>query len=102
MQERITAVKKSSLAGLSEGWGDECYAMVRPATYPDMIALESLDPSDKAAIAKYQSEFVRERFLGGRIKIWTSSGQQLVDMTVDDVDSSTEVLDKIYADIMGF
>lgn len=102
MAERITAVKKSSLAGLAEGWGDECFAIVRPAQYTDMIALDSLDASDKVATAQYQIKFVRDRFIAGKIKVWTPDGQELVDMTVDDVECSTEVLDKLYADIMGF
>jgi hypothetical protein len=99
--ERITAVKKSSLAGLSEGWGDECYAIVRPATYSDMIALDGIDRTDKSAAAHFQRELVRAHFVTGKIKLWSDKGQELVDMTVDDVDCSVAVLDKLFADIIG-
>jgi hypothetical protein len=100
--DRITAVKKSSLAGLSEGWGEECYAIVRPARYADMIALDGLDPTDKTAAAEHQRDLVRKHFVAGKIKVWTDDGkQELLDMTVDDVECSVEVMDKLFADIIG-
>ena len=103
MPERITAVKKSSLADLSEGWGDECYAIVRPAKYEDMLALDAVKAETPAAQVAYQHKVVADHFITGKIKVWTANGEQeLVDMTSDDVDCSVAVLDKLFADIIGF
>lgn len=102
---RITATKKSSLAGLSEGWGDECFAIVTPATYMDQVELDELDlpklPQKKQVDVQF--DVIRKHFVSGKIKVLNASGEyEMADMEVDDAFASIEIADKIYADIMGF
>lgn len=101
---RYAAVKRSSLAGLSEEWGEECYAYVRPATYEDNMIVNETDFStmkqrDQVAL---QTKMVKEHFISGKIKIFNGNEFELVDMTEEDIDASIAVNDKLYADIMGF
>jgi hypothetical protein len=103
MTQRITAVKKSSLAGLSEGWGDECYAILRPTQYDDLVALDELQAKGQKDQVTFQTDLARSHFVTGKIKTWNveTGEQELVTMTADDVDCSVEVLDRLFADIIG-
>lgn len=102
--KRYAAVKKSSLAGLSEEWGDDCYAYVQPATYEDNIAVADADFTKMAQREQvdWQTKMVKAHFISGKIKVFNGTDFELTEMTVDDVTASVAVLDKLYADIMGF
>lgn len=102
--KRYAAVKKSSLAGLSEEWGDECYAYVRPATYEDNMALTETDFSkmDQREQVAWQTKMVKGHFISGKIKAFDGAEFVLVDMTPEDIDANIALNDKLYADIMGF
>lgn len=101
--ERITAVKKSSLDGLAEGWGAECFAIVRQASYDDMRAIDEIDPlKEQGKAVELQEKIVTEHFISGKIKVWNTNGEQeLVEMTREDATASIAVCDKLYADIIG-
>lgn len=102
--KRYVAVKKSSLAGLSEEWGDDCFAYVQPATYADNLALGELDFSKmkQSEQVQWQTKMVKDHFISGKIKVFNGAEFELTDMTLEDIDASTAVNDKLYADIMGF
>ncbi|MCO4274265.1 hypothetical protein NG701_07460 [Pseudarthrobacter sp. HLT3-5] len=102
--KRYAAVKKSSLAGLSEEWGDECYAYVQPATYADNMAVTEADFSTmkQREQVEWQTKMVKDHFISGKIKAFNGSKFELVDMADEDIDASIAVNDKLYADIMGF
>lgn len=102
--KRYAAVKKSSLAGLSEEWGDECYAYVQPATYEDNIAMDESDFSKmkQREQVEWQTKMVKDHFISGKIKTFNGIEFELVEMTLGDIDASIAVNDKLFADIMGF
>lgn len=102
--KRYVAVKKSSLAGLSEQWDDDCFAYVQPATYADNVALGEMDFSKmkQSEQVQWQTKWVKDHFISGKIKVFNGTEFELVDMALEDIDASVAVNDKLYADIMGF
>lgn len=102
--KRYASVKKSSLAGLSEEWDESCFAYVQPATYDDQFPLtdgsiQKLTPKEQV---EWQTEVVKSHFVSGKIKVFNGEAFELADMKEEDVTVSVAVLDKLYADIMGF
>lgn len=102
--KRYASVKKSSLAGLSEEWDESCYAYVVPATYEDHYPLtdgtvSELSPKEQV---EWQKNVVKSHFVSGKIKVFNGEAFELADMQKEDVAVSVAVLDKLYADIMGF
>lgn len=97
---RITITKRVSLAGLSDGW-DGCYAIVTPASYIDYDTIAKADFSKmtKAGQNALEMQTVRDHFVNGKIKLFDED--DLVDMTPEDVYSSLELADRLYAEIMG-
>jgi hypothetical protein len=103
-EKRYAAVKKVSLAGLSEQWDDECFAYVIPAVYADQQAILSeklREKSDEEQIA-YQVKYVKDRFISGKIKVFDGSDFTLADMTGDDTAASVAICDHLYSAINGF
>lgn len=103
---RITATKRSSLEGLAEGWGPECFALVAPATYADQLAIDDLNLTTKTPKEQIdaQNDVVRAHFIGGKVNLFDpATGEYtLVSMEVEDCFASVAITDRIYADIMGF
>jgi hypothetical protein len=98
---RVAAIKRVSLEGLYDGWGPDCYALVKQANYEDMIELESQKGS-KAEVSRWQEKFVAERFVSGKLLIVTDSGDlELADMTAEDVTGGIGLTDKLFAEIIG-
>lgn len=96
------AVTRSNLAGLAEQWDDECYALVRLATYEDHVRVEEANASHKGREGlEFQREFVREMYVSGKAKAFKDGEFVLIDLTAADAASIPSVCDKLYMDIMG-
>lgn len=102
--KRIVSIKKSLLEGLSHEWGDECYAYITPATYEEMLEVNELNTAEltQRQQVNFQLEQVKKHFVSGKIKVFTGTEFELVDMTADDAVATIAIADKIYADIIGF
>jgi hypothetical protein len=103
-KKRYVGVKKSSLEGLGEEWGAECYAYYVPANYEDNMAVLDMDTNtmSKQEQVKFQIEFVRAHFVSGKIKVFDGQSFELIDMRLDDATATVGIADRLYADIMGF
>jgi len=97
---RIIITKRISLAGLAEGW-DDCYAIVAPATYQDYDALTQLDFTKLTQndLIKIQMDIVKDHLLTGEIKEYGK--ETLSKLLPDDVYSSLDLTNRLYAEIMG-
>lgn len=102
--KKYRAVKKVSLADLSDGWDQECYAYVQPSTYEDQKALIQADLGKKKEPEQvdFQLKFVRDHFISGVIKQFDGESFEPVEMTEDDTSLSIAITDHLYAAIMGF
>jgi len=95
-------VKKISLAGLMEGWDDDCYAYVKPATFTDRKTFrDSTKTSDDEAEA-FQNKLVTDHFVSGKVRTLSADGTfELVDLTAEHLNISV-LNDKLALEIMGF
>lgn len=95
-------VKKSSLAGLAEGWDETCFAYVKPATYEDRKKFRELIDSNDEGM-DFQRELVKAKFVKGVIKRYDLDKDAFVEapMTEEDLDINV-VNDRLAMDIMGF
>lgn len=104
--KRLVGVKRLSLAGMAEGWGDECYVLYLPASYDQMTEIDELDPTSlsKKEQVQVQLDLVRRQFVAGKVKQYEpATGEYvMVDMTADDAVGSIPIADAIYAAIVGF
>lgn len=102
-QRRVAVVKKSSLAGLSEGWGDECFALVRLADYQDMQRVQEFTPDTPSGEQwTFQQQFIREHFVSGKVKIFNDKNEQVeADMLVEDCLLTMGIANKVFQDIIG-
>jgi hypothetical protein len=102
--KRITSIKRSSLAGLSHEWDDDCYAYVIPANYEDNVAVNELDTAKMSQRdqVNFQLDFVKSHFVSGKIKAFNGETFELTDMTEEDAVASVAIADRLYADIMSF
>lgn len=95
-------VKKVSLAGLMEGWDDDCYAYVRPATFEDRKGFRELSNLSDDAATEWQSNLVSTHFVSGKVRALNSSDLfALVDMEPEHLTIGA-VNDKLAMGIMGF
>jgi hypothetical protein len=102
-ERRLAITKKVSLEKLSDDWQD-CYATVRPATYADYTKLVEAEPEKLAPTAqiKLEMDFVRDHFIGGKLKVFNAHGQpELVDMQPEDIELSTELTNLLFFEIVG-
>lgn len=99
----IAITKKVSLADLSEGW-DDCYAIVRPATYREYREfadgkIEDLKPSEQLAL---EMDIVMNHFVSGKIMVLGDDGEaHLEDMNAEDVQESVPLANKLFFEILG-
>lgn len=95
-------VKKVSLAGLMEGWDDDCYAYVRPATFEDRKGFRELSSLSDDAATEWQSDLVSTHFVRGKVRALNGSDLfALVDMEPAHL-SIGAVNDQLAMGIMGF
>lgn len=86
---RLALNKKVDIGKLIEGW-DGAYIIVSPMLTKDMaeFANSNLDEADKAQLSAQTVEWVKKKFVRGKVYIETDTdtGKELVDMQADDVD----------------
>jgi hypothetical protein len=98
MSHRLSLGKKVSLEGLAEGWGEDCFVIVRPANYDDMLAVDEIDPSSsKSEQVRFQIDFVKDHFVSGKVLV----DGQLEDMEPDDISESIALADRLFLAIIG-
>lgn len=88
-------VKRLSLANVDlDGWDDECFALVKPATYKDRKEWREL--KDEGSL-EWQHKLVRDHFVSGKGRDESSN---LVELSLEDTDIN--VLNDVLAlGIMG-
>lgn len=102
-KRRIALTKKISLADLSDGWQD-CYAVIRPASYQDYrdFAANDVQAMTNTDQIKLQMDFVKTHFVGGKVMTFADDGSQVLsDMQAADIEESTELSNKLFFEIMG-
>lgn len=86
---RLALNKKVDIGKLIDGW-DGAYIIVSPMLTKDMaeFANSNLDEADKAQLSAQTVEWVKKKFVRGKVYIETDTdtGKELVDMQADDVD----------------
>lgn len=84
---RLALNKKVDISKLIDGW-DGAYVIVSPMLTKDMaeFANSNLDEADKAQLSAQTVEWVKKKFVRGKVYIETDTGKELVDMQADDVD----------------
>lgn len=84
---RLALNKKVDIGKLIDGW-DGAYIIVSPMLTKDMaeFANSNLDEADKAQLSAQTVEWVKKKFVRGKVYIETDTGNELVDMQAEDVD----------------
>lgn len=104
MARTLGILKKTSLAGLAEGWDEECYVLTTPVTYHQMLKLQKMDVDEnnpEPAVMETIS-LIKQHIAGGKVKILEDGELKLVDIDKEDVDTmSVEMTDHIFANITG-
>jgi hypothetical protein len=98
---RLAIAKRVSLEGLGPGWGDECYALMMPATYTDMVDADKIDGKSKDEQVSFQIEFLKNHFVSGKIRVLDGKDNELVDMEPDDVAASVALSDRLFLACLG-
>jgi hypothetical protein len=98
---RLAIAKRVSLEGLGPNWGDECYALMMPATYTDMLEADQIDAKSKQEQVSFQIEFLKRHFVSGKIRILTGEDSELVDMEPNDVEASVALSDRLFLACLG-
>ncbi len=100
----VAATRKVSLADFADGW-DECYAIVRLASFAEYteIAAKDFKGMEQLAILAFEGDTVRSHFVTGKIMVLNDAGtdQTLAEMTADDIDAVPGMADYLYTVIMG-
>ncbi|SIS11321.1 hypothetical protein [Williamsia sterculiae] len=95
---RVVANKKIDLTGLYEGWGNDCYAVVRPCTTEEVKGFFTRAQAKDANGDVLQDDLIREHFVSCRGLVVDDDGKESVgDLTVDDVVELPDLSDKIAA-----
>jgi hypothetical protein len=96
---QLALAKRVSLDGIARGWGDECYAMMLPASYTDMLQADQLDEKTKEQQVQFQISFLKDHFVSGKIRL--IGEDQPVDMEADDVGASIALTDRLFLGCLG-
>lgn len=104
MARRLAITKKVSLAGIGEGWGDECYAVIALASNREQFEIADTDTAtltNRQSI-DIQATFVKDHFIRGEVKVFGSDGSlKVVGMTSDDVEDNTEIASRLFLACVG-
>jgi hypothetical protein len=98
---RLAIAKRVSLEGLGPNWGDDCYALMMPASYEDMAAADQIDSKSKDEQVRFQIEFLKNHFVSGKVRVIDGKGNDLVDMEPDDVSASVALSDRLFLACLG-
>lgn len=89
---RIGIQKRVSLAGYASGWDEQCYALIKPVSYPELRAIRNRDESlvTQEQIEERDINFVKEHLAGGRVMVYDDDGKLVLgdlnpDMITDDI-----------------
>ena len=99
MARQLALAKKVSLEGIAPDWGEDCYAMMLPATYADMLEVDGIEKKSKAEQVAFQMEFLKSHFVSGKIRLIDMDGP--VDMKPEDVAASITLSDRLFAACLG-
>lgn len=106
-ERRLAITKKSSLAGIAEGWDESCYAIVTAATVEELVEFSKFKGSDhsEAEWVNIAADFVKHHFVSGRVLVLgqpaSSKKFVLADMQLADISQSIDIVTKLLADIAG-
>lgn len=105
MANRVAILKKVSLSGLADGWGDDTYVTVRPASYKQFkeYTQTKVENMTEAEGIELITSMVSEQFINGKIMVLNDKNEpELADATKEDVENlSIEMLNAIFTGIMG-
>lgn len=105
MARTLGILKKTSLAGLAENWGEECFLLTTPVTYSQYIELKATRltvGNDEAKAIAMMLDFIKTHVAGGKVKIYNGTDLEVVDVEQDDIDaSSVEMINFVFASITG-
>ncbi len=96
----VAATRKVSLSEFADDW-DDCYAVVRLASYGEYVEVANKDFTDikQEDALKFEYDFVISHFVSGKILLLGSD--ELQDMAVDDIDAVPGMTDYLYRVSMG-
>lgn len=101
---RLAITKRVSLAEVSEGWEDSCYAVVTLATNREQFAITETDTSklNNRESIELQAKFVREHFVRGEVLALDEDGEpSLVPMAPEDIEDNTEIANRLFLACVG-
>jgi hypothetical protein len=103
-KRRLGITKRVSLAGIADGWDDECYAIITKVTNRENFELAELDTSkfNERKSIEYQAKFVKDHFVNGQIMVINETGVlEHAPMTASDIDDITEIANTLFLAAVG-
>lgn len=104
-ERRVGILKKISLSGMAEGWGDDCFVLVQPASYQEFKEYTKTDVETMTETQGIDmiTTLAKAKFVSGKIMILDDENKLVLDdMQKDDLDTlGIEMLNKIFTQIMG-
>jgi hypothetical protein len=102
MPRTIALTKRISLSEFSEDW-DDCYVLVRPATYQEALEFQEKDLKKLTTkeVLEIQRSMIKDHFVSGKVKVQSPTGVELVDMTAEDLDTSIAMSNHVFLQILG-
>lgn len=101
--KRYASVKRVSLAGVSEGWDETCYAYVIPANFKTRLAEAKLsEKSTEAQRDDFQRKLITDHFVSGRIKFFDGEKFTEDDLTLDIATETVDVSNKLAMFVLGY
>lgn len=103
MPKRLANTKRVNLEDVVAGWGDDCYALVVPASYPDTIELNDMaSKKDNVALILWQIDFVKKHLVSGKVMVMNDDETvELGDLVPEYVDIDRNLGDVLFNEIMG-
>jgi hypothetical protein len=104
MPRRLAVTKRITLGGIGEGWTDEAYVLVIPATPADFDSIQDFDTVDHTPQEqiKFQNDFSRARILSGKVFTFDDNNNLVLDdYQPDDLEAMPDLANKIFLEING-
>lgn len=96
---RFAITKRVSLAGIYEGWTDEAYAIITPATYADKIGINELVDSnpDGATALKFELVVAQDHFVSGKgFVLGMDDTLELGDIAKEDLSDMVDLSQRLF------
>lgn len=104
-ERRVAILKKVSLSGMADGWGDDCFVVVQPASYKQFkeYTQTNVEQMNEAQGIELITNLVQEQFVSGKLMIIGDDGKPVnADMEKGDLESlGIDMLNEIFTKIMG-